>query len=283
MNYFFLQSGCMDAFYNLAMEELLLDHLPKDGFVFFLWQSRNAVVIGRNQNPWKETGRGFMRAKGIELARRISGGGAVYQDGGNLNFSFIAEKGLMDVKRQLKAVCDSLAAFGIPAGLNYRKDLTALGRKFSGNAYAFRRGRALHHGTLLISADLGMMKALEGEISIAGLLGTLSEKSEVINLNEINPAITVKDAAISLRNEIGKLVGSRLIEAGIHEICDAAQLTAYVQKHRSWEWRYGNTPAFEMELGEEENRVSIRMVRGRVAPRKGSTRADTHISNITQT
>jgi lipoate---protein ligase len=266
MNAFFLQSRSGDPFYNLAVEELLLDHIPGDSLVLFIWQSHNAVVIGRNQNPWKETNRGFMRSNGITLARRVSGGGAVYHDRGNLNFSFIADKSLVNVERQLRAVCKSLAPYGISAEVGDRKDLRVLGKKFSGSAFAFRRGRALHHGTLLVNANLSMMRALEGGICTSNHRGTLSEKSEVLNLCEINPEISVEGVAVSLRAGMEELLGIKPPEAEIDGICDATPLAALIDKHRSWEWRYGNTPAFEVEVGAGDERVLMHVEKGRIGP-----------------
>jgi len=264
MNAFYLRSPSGDPFYNLAVEEYILDHFPENKPVLLLWQSDNAVVIGRHQNPWKETDGGFIMRKRIALARRISGGGAVYHDRGNLNFSFIADRRFFDPDRQIRAVREILVPHGIRATIGKRRDLYVAGKKFSGSAYAFRRDRALHHGTLLVNADLSMMRALEGKMRITNQQGTLSEHSAVINLKSVNPDISIEGVARSLRIMAEKITGCRFLSAEISDLCDSAVLSALHDKQRSWDWRYGNTPAFDAELGAAGGRISVHVDRGRV-------------------
>jgi len=266
MNAFYLRSLNGDPSYNLAVEEYMLDHLPENSLIFLIWQSDNAVIIGRHQNPWKETDSAFMLLKKIMLGRRISGGGAVYHDRGNLNFSFIADMRLLNVDRQLRALSESLVPYGIRATVGERKDLRALGRKFSGSAYAFRHGRALHHGTVLVNADLNMMRALRGRINITRQRGTLSENSAVINLKSINPEISIEWVVGSLRARMEELSGCRFSDREICDMCDESGLSSLHDKHRSWEWRYGNTPAFEAVIGAGGRHISLHVDKGRVGP-----------------
>lgn len=139
---------------NLAMEALLTESMPEGEAGLMLWQNDNAVIIGAGQNAWRECDIAAMERDHVALARRPSGGGAVFHDLGNLNFSFFLPRGEYDVQRQLRVVLSAVRAFGVEAEMTGRNDLTADGRKFSGNAFRFVHDRALHHGTLLVCADM---------------------------------------------------------------------------------------------------------------------------------
>jgi lipoate-protein ligase A len=262
MNAYYLCSPNSDPFYNLTVEEYMLDHLQENTLLLFLWQGDNAVAIGRHQNPWKETDAAFMMLNNIALARRISGGGAVYLDRGNLNFSFIADQRLFDADRQLRAVSKSLLEFEIDSTIGKRKGLFVSGKKFSGSAFAYRHGRALHHGTLLISTDLDMMRALQGRVHIARQRGTLSEHSEMINLSMISPAISVEGAAGSLRHECEREFGYRFQKKEICDLCETAAISALYEKYASWEWRYGATPPFDAEFKRDGAGISVHVDKG---------------------
>ncbi len=141
---------------NLAREEALL--LGFDGgasadAVLYLWQNASTVVIGRNQNAWRECRTQQLEADGGTLARRTTGGGAVFHDLGNLNFSFLMPRAAYDLHRQLGVVQAAVRAFGIECEFSGRNDLLAGGRKFSGNAFRFTKDGALHHGTLMVKVD----------------------------------------------------------------------------------------------------------------------------------
>ena len=154
--YIYKSSG-LDPFGNLAREQVMLEHGPKDGVILYLWQNENTVVIGRNQNAFKECRVSLLEEEGGKLARRLSGGGAVFHDHGNLNFTFLLPQEDFDVRRQLEVICRACKAFGIPAEISGRNDLTAQGQKFSGNAFYKNGTRAYHHGTLLMNADMSKL------------------------------------------------------------------------------------------------------------------------------
>ncbi|UKI19042.1 MAG: hypothetical protein L6V89_08115 [Oscillospiraceae bacterium] len=120
----------------------------------YLWQNRNTVVIGRNQNPWRECNMEAIRRDGVTLVRRSSGGGAVFHDDGNLNFTFIAPKELYNLEKQLSVVLRALESFGLHAEFSGRNDILLDGRKFSGNAFSHSHGISMQHGTLLIKTDM---------------------------------------------------------------------------------------------------------------------------------
>ena len=153
----FLILHTTDPYLNLAVEEYLFRH--ENGEVFALWQNEPTVVIGKNQNAYTEVDLDYLRAAGIHLARRITGGGAVYHDLGNVNYTFISKTGEngIDFARFTAPITEALRHFGVPAVLSGRNDLLVGEKKFSGNAQYSQGGRTLHHGTLLFDSDMNVL------------------------------------------------------------------------------------------------------------------------------
>jgi len=160
------ESSSHDVYLNLAREEYLFDNLPKGSRSFLVYVDSPSIVFGKHQNPWRECSVAVLKEQGIPLARRISGGGTVYHDLGNLNFSFLLPKTGFDRRKNLALIVQSLGRLGIRAEISERHDIMVGNQKISGNAFCFRRERALHHGTLLIRSELD---ALHG--SLAGTVG----------------------------------------------------------------------------------------------------------------
>ena len=153
----FLSLLTKNPYYNLAVEEYLFK--TSDDSVIMLWQNEPTVVIGKNQNAFAELNLDYVREKGINIARRITGGGAVYHDEGNVNFSFIAknsETNELDFKSYTEPIIEALSKIGVKAMLSGRNDILVEDRKISGNAQYNADGRVLHHGTLLFSADFSV-------------------------------------------------------------------------------------------------------------------------------
>ena len=149
-----LVTDCTNPHRNLALEDALLTNLPDGQALLYLWQNKHTVVIGAGQNAWRECHTQLLESEQGTLARRSSGGCAVYHDLGNVNFSFIVPREDYDVQRQLRVVLDAVRTLGIDAEPSGRNDLTAQGRKFSGNAFRLLKHSALHHGTLLVHVDM---------------------------------------------------------------------------------------------------------------------------------
>lgn len=186
-------SECYDVYKNLATEKYLFDNVVIDEIILYLWQNDNTVVIGRNQNAYAECNTGFVKEQNINVARRLSGGGAVFHDLGNLNFTFICAKDNLNIKRNMQIIADACSKAGIETEISGRNDILCDGRKFSGNAFYDLGEKAYHHGTIMINTDLGkMQKALTPSLEKLSSKGVKSVKSRVMNLGEISPLLTCK-------------------------------------------------------------------------------------------
>ncbi len=180
-----LGSG-VDPYANLALEEYLLTHIPDETVIPYLWQNQNTVVIGKNQNAWKECRFTDLEADQGHLARRLSGGGAVFHDLGNLNFTFLAHKEDYSVPKQLDVILEAVRSLGISAEKTGRNDVTADGRKFSGNAFYSNGVTEYHHGTLMVDVDKEKLsRYLNVSPKKLQSKGVDSVRSRVVNLREL--------------------------------------------------------------------------------------------------
>ena len=269
MNTRIVLTSNLDPWRNLAMEEYLLDNVKQNECILYLWQNQNTVVIGKNQNAWKECRTELLEQEGGKLARRSSGGGAVFHDTGNLNFSFLVDRQFYDVHKQLEVILKAVEKLGIKAVFSGRNDLTVEGRKFSGNAFCFRKKSALHHGTILISADMEKMtRYLQVPKEKIRSKGIESVRSRVVNLTEYNPNIDVPimiDTLIQSFKEVyGETSDIRYGEEGI----DQAVLNELHNKYDSWEWRFGESPKFDIEFDTRFSwggiQLCLRLEQGRI-------------------
>ncbi|MBR1758808.1 MAG: lipoate--protein ligase [Lachnospiraceae bacterium] len=186
------ETDATDPHRNLAVEETLLSVVKDDELILYLWQNDHTIVIGKNQNPWLECKVADFLNDGGKIARRITGGGAVYHDGGNLNFSFIAAKENYDQAKQFAVICRAVQSFGIEAEVSGRNDVTTEGRKFSGNAFYDNGTAALHHGTILICGSAEKMKLyLTPDPAKLQKRSVASVASRVVNLGELAPEMTI--------------------------------------------------------------------------------------------
>lgn len=238
-----------NPWHNLAVEEALFDALGGEARVFYLWQNKNTVVIGRHQNAWKECRVKLLEDEGGTLARRSSGGGAVYHDLGNLNFTFIAPEAAYDLRRQLEVVRRAVAEFGIPAEFTGRNDLVISdsGAKFSGNAFRFARGVGLHHGTIMVDVALDKLgRYLAPDAGKLRAKGIDSVRARVCNLASLNPGIAIP----ALRNALARAFEAEFGPAEALDLAalDGEKLAALEEKYSSWDFRLGHALPFDATL-----------------------------------
>lgn len=240
-----IKSDSTDPWYNLALEEALLEDVKKGEAILYLWQNSDTVVIGRNQNPWKECDHKKLESEGGKLARRLSGGGAVYHDMGNLNFTFITDRKIFDIQRQLSVILEAVKSLGINACFSGRNDILAEDRKFSGNAYYYRDNKAYHHGTILIDSDFGRLtRYLTVSPEKMAAKGVDSVRSRVVNLKNLNSSLTIDAVSQQLEKSFTAEYASEPAACSPSDF-DISDL--YI-KYSSWEWIYGEAPKFDISI-----------------------------------
>ena len=241
-----------DPYENLALEEALLHRVEAGELILYLWQNERTVVIGKNQNPWKECRTALLAEEGGHLARRLSGGGAVFHDRGNLNFTFLVRETDYDVSRQLSVIETACRSLGIPAQRSGRNDLLADGRKFSGNAFYKHEGRCYHHGTLMVDVDTALVQRyLSPSKAKLEAKGVDSVRARVVNLKEFVPDLTVERLASALISALPAVYsageGIPAIQDLDPKVFDLGDLRA---KYASDAWLYGTKLPFTLSVEE---------------------------------
>lgn len=244
-----------NPWYNLAVENAALEAVGPDEVLLYLWQNQRTVVIGKGQNPWRECRVQLLDKEGGLLARRSSGGGAVYHDMGNLNFSFIAGKEHYDLQRQLQVLLEACKAVGIDAAFSGRNDLLVDGSKFSGNAFRNISHASLHHGTIMVNVDVQNLGRylMPSDAKLEGK-GVASVRSRVCNLSSYAPGLTTDNMRVLMAEAFGHVYGGHgqapvqvetlddwgpAIQKRIREL--------YIQ-YASWQWRFGETMHFNASV-----------------------------------
>lgn len=193
---------------TLAVEEYLLLYCEPQECILYLWQNQNTVVIGRNQNAWKECKVESLEENGGHLARRLSGGGAVYHDLGNLNFTFLVSKENYSIDRQLEVIVKAVQKLGAKAEKSGRNDILIDGKKFSGNAFYEQEQHCYHHGTLMMNVNKEMLsKYLTVSKEKLQSKGVDSVKSRVTNLVDYIPDLTLEALKKALREAFEEVYG----------------------------------------------------------------------------
>ncbi len=235
----YIFSKDFNPYNNLALEEYLLNHVKEEECILYLWQNEKTVVIGKNQNAWKECKIRELEEDGGKLVRRLSGGGAVFHDLGNLNFTFILHKDNYDLDKQLEVIIKAVKNVNINAEKTGRNDITVEGRKFSGNAFYTDGNRSYHHGTILISVDMNnLSKYLNVSRDKLMSKGVESVKSRVINLKEYNPNLDIDRMKKELLLAFREIYDCELAPIDEKEIVEL-EMKALVEKFSSWDWIYG--------------------------------------------
>lgn len=243
----YLESPTRDPYFNLALEEYLFEELGRSRPCFMLWQNDNTIVVGKYQNTAEEINQAFVDAHHIRVARRLSGGGAVYHDKGNLNFTFVVDQGsnpAFNFKIFVQPVVEALARFGVHAEFTGRNDLTIDGMKFSGNAQYARHGRLLHHGCIMLDSNLtSVADALRVKEAKFASKAVKSVRSRVTTINAHAPS------PISMADFKGALRACAMASGELEPFALTREDLAAVQalrdgKYATWEWNYGFSPAY---------------------------------------
>lgn len=229
-----------DPYFNLASEEYVLENFEDD--IFMLWRNDNAVIVGRYQNSAAEINHDFVRDHNVKVVRRMTGGGAVFHDLGNVNFTFVARDGKGDFCSFTEPIIQILNQLGVPARFEGRNDLMIEGQKFSGNAQCVYQGKILHHGTLLFASE---MEDLSGALKVNPLKfkdkSVKSVRKRVTNISEHLPSpMTVQEFISTLMQFVSgrtDAVPYTFTEADIAAIQKLAD-----EKYCTWEWNFGVSP-----------------------------------------
>lgn len=233
-------SKVLDPYENLAVEEYLISICKADEIIMFLWQNEKTIVIGKHQNPYKECHLPLMKSDGIKLVRRKSGGGAVFHDTGNLNFTFIAHKNNYSVDKHFQVILGALKDWDISGEQTGRNDLTIDGVKFSGNAFIHQKEVSCHHGTILVNAKLeNLGKYLTPSKLKIESKGIDSVRARVTNLREFNDRITIDELKKDLIEKFDTLYEGDLLEKPIpsHE-----NIQTLSKEYKNWKWNVAKSP-----------------------------------------
>ena len=241
----YIEAPSTDPDFNLALEEYIFSSMPRDRSYLMLWQNDNTIVVGRHQNTLSEINLSYVTEHGIRVVRRMSGGGAVYHDLGNLNFSFITdaqEDESVNLQRFCQPVADALCALGIDAQVSGRNDILANGCKISGNAQYVREGRVMHHGTLLFDSDLSVLgRALQPDPEKIQAKGVKSVRSRVANIRSLLPQpCTLDQFREHLRLYLLRDVPHSIYTLTPDDLQAVEQLRR--QRYGTWQWNFGASP-----------------------------------------
>lgn len=265
-----ITSNEVNPYYNLALEEELFRGIQAGETILYLWQNENTVVIGRNQNPYKECDLDYMKENRITLARRVSGGGAVFHDLGNLNFTIIAKESNSNLDKQLKVIKDAIETFGLKVEFSGRNDLLLNNRKFSGHAFYCEDGNYFHHGTIMINVDINVLEKVltPSKIKLKSK-GIESVKSRVINLIDVCNRMTVESLIQALIDSFKNTYGD--VE-NIYNYSMKSYVPELYEKYYSELWNYGESPEYDIELEERTSigtvDVSLRVESGKIVGAK---------------
>ncbi|MFV8249707.1 lipoate--protein ligase [Bdellovibrio bacteriovorus] len=250
-------SDSLNPHLNLATEEWIFHNLDPSQQVLFLWRNEETVVIGRNQNPWSECNLAKMKDEKVHLARRTTGGGAVFHDLQNTNFTFLSPKESYKRENNVQIIFDALKTFGIQGEASGRNDLLIPfpdgPRKFSGSAYREKKDRAFHHGTLLLNTDLTRLgNYLTPNPKKLQAKGKESVRARVANLTEVSPGINHDQIVTTMVKSFENFyAGKAEVESLTMESLKLIpELKEQYDQLSSWEWLYGNTLEFSHKMDE---------------------------------
>ena len=250
-------SETFDPWFNLATEDWIFRDMDPNVKILFLWRNDKTVVIGRFQNPWSECNTQKMEEDGIKLARRQSGGGAVFHDLGNTNFTFLSSKETFDKAVNNKIITNALNSFGLKTFASGRNDILVMTdegeKKFSGSAFKETKDRSFHHGTVLINADMTKLGSyLNPNVKKLQSKGITSVRARVTNLADLNADINHDEVCSRIIQEFFNHYQAECpIEILDHEYLKTIPaLNTHFQKMSDWNWRFGEAPQFNHQMTE---------------------------------
>lgn len=261
---FISNNNITDPTLNLAMEEYVLKNMPKDDSYFLFYINRPSIIIGKNQNTIEEVNQSYIDEQGIDVVRRISGGGAVYHDTGNLNFSFVTDddgNSFHNFQKFTEPIVEALKSLGVDANLSGRNDIQVGEAKISGNAMVKVKDRMFSHGTLMLNSELDeVQNALKVNPAKIKSKGIKSVRSRVANISEfLDEQIDIdKFKEIILKSIFGEtqVEEYKLTDEDWQKIEKLSN-----EKYRTWEWNYGRNPKYNFERKEkfEKGFVQIKL------------------------
>ncbi len=246
-----LKSAVTNPWFNLATEDWIFQALDANSHTLFLWRNSETVVIGRSQNPWVECKIDKMEADDVFLARRQSGGGAVFHDLGNTNFTFLSPKDSYDQEANFTIIINALKKLGIDAELSGRNDMQVGDKKISGNAFKHAADRSFHHGTLLVNANMQKLgDYLNPHPLKLKAKGIKSVRARVANLVEFNENINHETLSNAIIEAFCDYYGETAPVEELDEASLAKQptLNKYYEQIADWDWRFGKTPEFSHHI-----------------------------------
>ena len=236
-----------NAYFNLAMEEYFLKNTNED--IFLLWQNENSIIVGKNQNTLSEINYDYVKENNIKVVRRLSGGGAVFHDLGNINFTFIScnDNSFSDFKKFTMPIVEALKELNVHAEFSGRNDLLIDGQKFSGNAQYNYKNKVMHHGTLLFSSEINdLSNALKVKPSKFQGKSVKSVKSRVTN---ISSHLDKKMTVLEFKDYLMDFINKRDENSHFYELNDkdVESINKLVEeKYSTWEWNFGYSPKYSL-------------------------------------
>jgi lipoate-protein ligase A len=255
-----------DPFYHLAMEEYLLSRLPENQIIFWVWKSSPAVILGKNQVLWKEVNLPFARQHKIRIARRISGGGTVYHDDGNVNYTMIIPKPQYKESELLHLTIRGLRQLGLNVHIQNKNALFIGKYKIGGTAFRIAKTHVLHHGTILLNANLTIMKQVLQSPFHCETRGIASRPSPVMNCNQIKPELHVESIERVLLKHLSAHFQARVKPVMPPKATEDTDFEKIYKKMKSFEWIVGESPPVFLFLHEEnhggEYRLKLKVEKG---------------------
>lgn len=272
-----------DPFYNLAVENWLFREMLTDTPILYLWQNAPSVIIGRAQNPWRECNIDALNNDNIAIVRRQSGGGTVYHDLGNVNYTIMSKSQDYDKKANLELIVNALKSCGINAHASERNDILVthanIDYKISGSAFRETKDKSFHHGTLLINADTSKLyHYLHHNIDESLITkGVHSRRSSVINLAAINPDISTQMIRNCFLNQFNQHI------TYIPEHMESKQIIDEESTLRTWQWRFGKTLPFSRHFAFENQNITLEIKNGLIVALESSDNKYHHLKAYFQT